>query len=86
LVEILLTVHTATAWNGWDHGLGTCTVHSWNDGMDDDEAEPKMGARVTGQLEHDARYYAGSNGNLSQFRRTRMRNRMGLWADDDDDA
>ena len=54
--------------------------------MDDDEAEPKMGARVTGQLEHDARYYAGSNGNLSQFRRTRMRNRMGLWADDDDDA
>ena len=27
----------ATSWNGWDHGLGTCTVHSWNDGADGDE-------------------------------------------------
>ncbi|KXL50507.1 hypothetical protein M433DRAFT_4183 [Acidomyces richmondensis BFW] len=27
----------ATSWNGWDHGLGTCTVHSWNDGMESDE-------------------------------------------------
>ncbi|KAF2767920.1 WD40 repeat-like protein [Teratosphaeria nubilosa] len=30
-------VIAATSWNGWDHGLGTCTVHSWNDGMDEDE-------------------------------------------------
>jgi len=27
----------ATSWNGWDHGLGTCTVHSWNDGVESDE-------------------------------------------------
>ncbi|KAK3674253.1 hypothetical protein LTR78_005722 [Recurvomyces mirabilis] len=27
----------ATSWNGWDHGLGTATVHSWNDGVDTDE-------------------------------------------------
>lgn len=30
-------VIAATSWNGWDHGLGTCTVHSWNDGEDIDE-------------------------------------------------
>lgn len=30
-------VIAATSWNGWDHGLGTCTVHSWNDGVDVDE-------------------------------------------------
>lgn len=30
-------VIAATSWNGWDHGLGTCTVHSWNDGQDADE-------------------------------------------------
>lgn len=30
-------VIAATSWNGWDHGLGTCTVHSWNDGADADE-------------------------------------------------
>lgn len=33
-------VIAATSWNGWDHGLGTCTVHSWNDGHDSDEGEP----------------------------------------------
>ena len=27
----------ATSWNGWDHGLGTCTVHTWTDGADADE-------------------------------------------------
>lgn len=30
-------VIAATSWNGWDHGLGTCTVHSWSDGTGDDE-------------------------------------------------
>ena len=47
----------ATSWNGWDHGLGTCTVHSWNDGNTSDEGEPKMGARLNPQLEQDSRYY-----------------------------
>ena len=27
----------ATSWNGWDHGLGTCTVHTWSDGAEADE-------------------------------------------------
>ena len=30
-------VIAATSWNGWDHGLGTCTVHSWSDGAIGDE-------------------------------------------------
>jgi WD repeat-containing protein 23 len=58
-------VVAATSWNGWDHGLGTTTVHSWNDGVEgpdeigaDDRGSAgkaslgstPMGARVTAQL------------------------------------
>ncbi|KAK3695914.1 hypothetical protein LTR37_018269 [Vermiconidia calcicola] len=68
----------ATSWNGWDHGLGTCTVHSWNDGANEDEVgdgdgsdafrekpslgSTPMGARVTAQLQHDERYYGSLQG------------------------
>lgn len=37
---------------------GTCTVHSWNDGAEEDEAEPKMGLRVNQKLEVDPLLYA----------------------------
>ena len=37
---------------------GTCTVHSWNDGAEEDEAEPKMGLRVNQKLEVDPSFYA----------------------------
>ncbi|KAK5111877.1 hypothetical protein LTR62_004609 [Meristemomyces frigidus] len=37
-------VIAATSWNGWDHGLGTATVHSWNDGVETDE----VGGEVDG--------------------------------------
>jgi WD repeat-containing protein 23 len=37
---------------------GTCTVHSWNDGAEEDEAEPKMGLRVNQKLEVDPALYA----------------------------
>ncbi|KAF1933817.1 WD40 repeat-like protein [Didymella exigua CBS 183.55] len=47
----------ATSWNGWGTSQGTCTVHSWNDGLDADEAEPQMGRRVNAQLQHDERLY-----------------------------
>ncbi len=30
---------------------GTCTVHSWNDGADDDEGEPRMGRHVNERLQ-----------------------------------
>lgn len=36
---------------------GTCTVHSWNDGVDEDEAEPRMGQRVDGELRPNRRLY-----------------------------
>lgn len=102
-------VIAATSWNGWDHGLGTCTVHTWNDGADGDEVgspedeeckngeayanapnlgSSPIGARVTAQLQHDARYYGQHNHNAATSRRTRLRDRMGLgalWGDDDDD-
>jgi DDB1- and CUL4-associated factor 11 len=31
-------------------GSGTVTVHSWNDGAEDDEGEPKMGISVDDRL------------------------------------
>lgn len=37
---------------------GTCTVHSWNDGAEEDEAEPKMGLRVNQKLDMDPSFYA----------------------------
>lgn len=34
-------------------------MHSWNDGLEEDEAEPKIGRRVNAQLQHDDRLYRG---------------------------
>lgn len=48
-------VIAATSWNGWDHGLGTCTVHSWNDGADDDEVGDGEGDRGDGRTFAKAR-------------------------------
>jgi len=50
-------LRVATSWNGWGNTSGTCTVHTWNDGVDDDEAEPQLGRRVNAQLQHDERLY-----------------------------
>ncbi|KAM3068156.1 hypothetical protein ACMFMG_011206 [Clarireedia jacksonii] len=49
--------HSASAWNGYGLAMGTVTAHSWNDGAEDDEAEPKMGLRVSEKLEQNPRYY-----------------------------
>ncbi|KAI9793580.1 MAG: hypothetical protein M1833_000725 [Piccolia ochrophora] len=46
-------VMAATSWNGWGMSTGTCTVHSWNDNGEDDEADPQMGVRVNDVLEED---------------------------------
>jgi WD repeat-containing protein 23 len=46
----------ASAWNGYGMSTGTCTAHSWNDGAEDDEAEPKMGLRVDEKLRPDEEY------------------------------
>lgn len=37
---------------------GTCTVHTWNDGMNTDEAEPSMGLRVDAKLNKDRSLYS----------------------------
>jgi WD repeat-containing protein 23 len=50
---------------------GTCTVHSWNDGAEEDEAEPKMGLRVNQKLETDPSFY-GSTPNVSVRRSPRV--------------
>lgn len=41
-------VIAATSWNGWDHGLGTCTVHTWTDGVETDEVgdDGELGCRT----------------------------------------
>ncbi|OCK83813.1 WD40 repeat-like protein [Lepidopterella palustris CBS 459.81] len=69
-------VIAATSWNGWGTSQGTCTVHTWNDGMDDDEGEP-MGKRVNAQLEHDDRLYR-----TSTYMGTRSR--RAIFGDDDE--
>lgn len=33
--------------------MGTCTVHSWNDGMAEDDSFDGKGARVNAQLQPD---------------------------------
>ncbi|KAI9703290.1 MAG: hypothetical protein M1836_007856 [Candelina mexicana] len=77
----------ATSWNGWGMGTGTCTMHSWNDGAEDDEGEPRMGARVDQKLAYDEDVY-GSPGNSgsgrSQFARSRLRTRRAAVANGDD--
>lgn len=65
----------ASAWNGYGLSNGTCTVHSWNDGAEDDEAEPKMGLRVNEKLEADPDYHR-SAGLSRQERLDRQRMRF----------
>ncbi|KAF7718758.1 Uncharacterized protein PECH_004256 [Penicillium ucsense] len=40
----------ATSWNGWGLSTGTCTVHSWNDGADNDEGDPPIGRNFDHKL------------------------------------
>ncbi|KAL3420209.1 WD domain-containing protein [Phlyctema vagabunda] len=51
----------ASAWSGYGMSTGTCTVHSWNDGAEEDEAEPEMGLRVNQKLQHDPHLYEDDN-------------------------
>ncbi|KAI9701726.1 MAG: hypothetical protein M1820_006354 [Bogoriella megaspora] len=71
----------ATSWNGWGSQQGTCTVHTWNDGMDDDEGDPPMGKTFDAYL--DDMNAQPSSGRTSYFTRARRVRRARL--DDDDD-
>lgn len=48
-----LTMLIATSWNGWGTAVGTCSVHSWNDGLDRDDGSPPMGMKYQAQLQPD---------------------------------
>lgn len=50
----------ASAWNGANMDFGTCTLHSYNEG-DEDEVEPKMGRQVDDKLAPVERSYARSS-------------------------
>lgn len=63
----------ASSWNGFSMETGTVTSHSWNDGAEDDEAEPKMGIRVDDKLRHDPRLYTSSRIGSSRRRPTAHR-------------
>lgn len=67
---------------------GTCTLHSWNDGAEDDEAEPKMGTRVDQKLDHDEDLYDDPRSRVSRgtaHYRSRLRSARVPAADDDDE-
>lgn len=74
----------ATSWNGWGTAQGTCSVHSWSDGTEDDEGDPPMGRRVNARLGHDEQYYRSS---VDAPRFVRRRNSLisSLFRMDDDD-
>ena len=69
---------------------GTCTTHSWNDGAEDDEGEPRMGLRVDATLEMDNDLYDNSrisrNGRPMRHYRARLRSqRVAATGEDADD-
>ncbi|KAA6408294.1 MAG: hypothetical protein FRX48_08036 [Lasallia pustulata] len=81
-------VVAATSWNGWGLSTGTCTLHSWNDGAEDDEGEPKMGTRVDQELEHDEDLDDDPRSRISRGAanyRSRLRSQRVPAADDDDE-
>ncbi|ETI28270.1 hypothetical protein G647_00719 [Cladophialophora carrionii CBS 160.54] len=44
-------VLAATSWNGWGMSTGTVSLHSWNDGAEDDEALPAMSSNYNARLD-----------------------------------
>lgn len=67
---------------------GTCTTHSWNDGAEDDDADPKMGLRVDERLELNDDLYGNPRSRYSrpsQFR-TRVRSQRVVVATEDDEG
>ena len=59
----------ASAWSGYGMSTGTVTAHSWNDGAEEDDAEPKMGARVDEQLKPDPMFYERTGSQRARLRR-----------------
>lgn len=68
---------------------GTCTVHTWNDGADDDESGIPTGRSVDHELKEDRRLQntsADASGRGASLR-SRLRSRfVGRAADEDDEG
>ncbi|MCJ1308255.1 hypothetical protein MMC25_001908 [Agyrium rufum] len=62
----------ATSWNGYSADSGSCTVHSWNDGVGDDEAEPKVGRVLDARLREDDRFRTRKSVRESRLRSNRV--------------
>jgi len=77
--EFITDKLVASAWNGYGMSTGTTTVHSWNDGAEDDEAEPKMGLRVNGRLEYDEDFYRTPEQRIPAGRSARLRALRSRW-------
>jgi WD repeat-containing protein 23 len=63
---------------------GTTTIHSWNDGAEEDEAEPKMGLRVNQKLGADPSLYANPPGRRVSNRLRILRALQAYMPDDDE--
>ena len=76
----------ATSWNGYSLNQGTCSVHSWNDGVEVDEADPPMGLMVNDKLIPDSSLNesrgASAQTLAAQRRRRQLRTRR-LYDDND---
>lgn len=58
---------------------GTCTIHAWNDGAKDDEADSRVGSRVDEHLQHNEALFENArprNGRTSLFRARRRSERI----------
>ncbi|RYP71593.1 hypothetical protein DL771_004719 [Monosporascus sp. 5C6A] len=55
----------ASSLNGWDHALGTVTVHSYNESSAD-EGEPRMGAGYDEKLKAVSPHYSRDDDSLDQ--------------------
>ncbi|KAJ5377477.1 LEC14B protein [Penicillium cataractarum] len=81
----------ATSWNGWGLSSGTCTIHSWNDGADEDEGDRSIGRCYDHKLRPLPEYnhYQDDSSPSPEHRRTRrtLRSRpvARLDTDEDDD-
>ena len=53
LLLMVLIYTSATSWNGWGMSTGTCSVHTWNDGLEADEGDPALGQSVDQRLVPD---------------------------------
>jgi WD repeat-containing protein 23 len=58
-LDALANSTAASAWNGYNMARGTCTLHSFNENIDD-EGDPPMGHSVNNVLKEEPELYQNS--------------------------